>query len=213
MSKGGENIDFAGQRFGRLLVISKSSTPYKWRCKCDCGNKKEINIYSLLNRATKSCGCISIEKAKERATHGKSRTSEHNIWKTIKQRCYNKNLDSYKRYGARGIKMCARWRNSFPYFLEDMGNRPSLKHSIERIDNNKGYYKSNCRWATMKDQCANRRNSVFITIHGATKRISEWCHLSGITISAAYGRMNRGWSYERIFSTPLIKKYKTIIYE
>lgn len=206
MSNNGKNIDFAGQRFNKLLVISKSSTAYKWVCMCDCGNKKEINIYSLLKGVTKSCGCLSIEKAKGRATHGKSRTTEHNIWKTIKQRCYNKNLDSYKRYGARGIKMSLRWKNSFSAFLEDMGDRPSLKHSIERIDNNKEYCKSNCRWATMKEQCLNRRNSVFITINGETKRMSEWCEGAGITISTAYCRINRKWRYEKIFSTPIIKK-------
>lgn len=201
-------IDLVGKRFGRLCVKEKSTMPYKWICECDCGNKKTVSMYSLLNGVTKSCGCLSIQKVKERAIHGKSGTSEHNIWKTIKQRCYNKNLPSYQRYGKRGIKMSLRWKNSFSNFVADMGNRPSLNHSIERIDNNKGYCKSNCRWATMKEQCANRRNSVFITINGETKRISEWCHLAGITISAAYGRMNRGWSYERIFSTPLIKSRK-----
>lgn len=201
-------IDLTGRRFGRLCVKEKSLTPYKWICECECGNKKEVWMYSLINGVTKSCGCISIEKAKGRAIHGKSGTSEHNIWKTMKQRCYNQNLASYKRYGARGIVMDNLWKNSFSNFIKDMGYRPSSKHSIERIDNNKGYSKSNCKWATMKEQCGNRRNSVFITLNGETKRMSEWCEYFCIKLSTVYSRINRNsnWDYERIFSTPVIKK-------
>lgn len=201
-------IDLTGHRFGKLYVKEKSLTPYKFICECDCGNKKEVSMYSLMNGVTKSCGCISIEKAKERAIHGKSGTSEHNIWKTMKQRCYNQNLASYKRYGARGIVMDNLWKNSFSNFIKDMGYRPSSKHSIERIDNNKGYSKSNCKWATMKEQCGNRRNSVFITLNGETKRMSEWCEYFCIKLSTVYSRINRNsnWDYERIFSTPVIKK-------
>jgi hypothetical protein len=199
--------DFIGRRFGRLSIKEKGLAPYRWICECDCGNKKEVVIYSLIRGGTKSCGCLSIEKAKGRATHGKSRTPEHNIWKTIKQRCYNQNLDSYKRYGARGIVMDINWKNSFQNFIKDMGYRPSSKHSIERIDNNKGYCKENCKWATMKEQCGNRRNSVFITLNGETKIISDWCEYFNIKLSTVYSRINRNsnWDYERIFSTPVIK--------
>lgn len=200
--------DLINNRFGRLLVVEKGVGAHKFVCQCDCGNRKEISMYSLLNGCTKSCGCLSAEKSRERAIHGKSRTSEHNIWKTIKQRCYNKNLPSYQRYGARGIKMSPRWKNSFSNFIMDMGSRPSLKHSIERIDNNKGYCKSNCRWATMKEQCGNRRNNVFVTLNGETKIITDWCKFYDIKISTVYSRINRNkdWGYEKIFSTPVIKK-------
>lgn len=200
--------DLINNRFGRLIVVEKGLATHKLVCQCDCGNRKEVSMYSLLNGDTKSCGCLSAEKARERAVHGKSGTSEHNIWKTIKQRCYNKNLPSYKRYGARGIKMSLRWKNSFSNFITDMGSRPSFKHSIERIDNNKGYCKSNCRWATMKEQCGNRRNSAFVTLNGETKIISDWCKFYDIKISTVYSRINRNkdWGYEKIFSTPVIKK-------
>lgn len=138
--------------------------------------------------------------------HGKSGTPEHNIWKTMKQRCYNKNLPSFQRYGARGIVMDERWKNSFVDFLNDMGNRPSHNHSIERIDNNCGYFKWNCRWATMKEQCNNRSNSVLITLNGETKTMSYWCEYFNIKLSTVYSRINRNkdWGYEKIFSMPLV---------
>ncbi len=88
--------------------------------------------------------------------HGLSKTSEYRIHKGMMDRCYNKNSISYKYYGGRGIKVSTKWKN-FGNFIEDMGLRPSPNHSIDRINNDKGYSVDNCRWATHKEQANNKR--------------------------------------------------------
>lgn len=89
-------------------------------------------------------------------THGKSETAENKAWRRMKTRCYNSNIPDYKYYGAKGVVVCERWRDSFENFLADMGERPSPKHSLDRIDSNGNYEPSNCRWATDYVQSRNQ---------------------------------------------------------
>jgi hypothetical protein len=125
-------------------------------CKCECGTIKEVIAKNLKSGVSKSCGCLNIKRLKERATHGKRHTRVWRIWQAMKNRCYNPNVRQYKNYGGRGIKVCDRWRNSFTAFLEDMGPKPSKKHSLDRINNIGDYEPGNCRWATVKQQNNNR---------------------------------------------------------
>jgi len=130
--------------------------------------------------------------------HGKSKTKTYRSWKAMRMRCLNENDISYFRYGERGICFCKRW-NRYTLFFKDMGERPKGT-SLDRIDNNKGYSKKNCRWATKKEQANNRRSNVKITFKGETKNLSEWADYLGIKRSTLNMRLYYyNWSVERAF--------------
>ncbi len=106
--------------------------------------------------------------------HGGYYTDEYRSWRSMIQRCTNPNNDAYGRYGGAGIRICDRWRHSFPNFLADMGPRPNRDYCIERINNSDGYYPENCRWATMKDQSNNRRTNRLIEHNGLVLTVAQW---------------------------------------
>lgn len=117
----------------------------------------------------------------------------YKIWCSIKTRCNNPNFQHYNRYGGRGIKMCPEWENDFPRFATDIGDRPSKKHTIERIDNNKGYYPENCRWATKEEQSNNtKRNRYYTDKNGITKSMSQWAKDSDISFWTIRSRLDNG---------------------
>jgi len=181
-------IDLTNKKFGRITVLkfakTNSGRTY-WVCKCKCGNLKEIEGYTLRSGQTKSCGCLATElkrKRKTRLSHGMSGTRIHNIWIQMRNRCQNKNNQAYKYYGGRGISVDERW-NIFENFLNDMGELYSqhiTKYSkkqttIDRIDNEKGYCKRNCRWATYKEQMKNKRvNRELLSKAGKLGAIARW---------------------------------------
>lgn len=163
MSKRKELI---GKKFHRLTVVSFVEMRGKhsyWLCKCDCGNEMITRRNSLMMNHTKSCGCFQKEKLiegiiKRCTTHGKRHSKEYNSWRAMVQRCNNPKQEKYLIYGARGISVCDRWLK-FENFYADMGDKPSPKHSIERINNEGNYEPSNCKWATPKEQMNNMRRN------------------------------------------------------
>lgn len=165
----------------------------RWICRCDCGAEVIVFGYALKNGNTKSCGCLQKELAKTvHTTHSFAHISEYRIWRNIKQRCYNPKHDSYKDYGGRGITMCDEWKESFEAFYRDMGPRPSHHHSIDRRDNDKGYSKDNCRWATWEEQNSNKRNSVFYEYKGIFKTLPAWCRELNLNYSTMKSRIDKG---------------------
>ncbi len=127
---------------------------------------------------------------------------EYQVWKGMRQRCLNQTDEQFKDYGGRGIKICGRW-NDFFAFLEDMGPRPSAKHTIDRFpDNNGNYEQSNCRWATMGEQNRNRRSNRLLTLSGRTQCAVKWAEELGITFSSLRYRLRKGWSDEEALTTP-----------
>lgn len=121
---------------------------------------------------------------------------EFTAWNNLKERCNNPKVKNYGDYGGRGITVCDRWQK-FQNFIDDMGDRPTSKHSIERINNNKGYSPENCKWATKKEQLDNRRdqyNAIYLTLDGITKPIKQWAKDTNMNISTLKTRYHRGWS-------------------
>jgi len=164
-------VDMRGVRSGRLLVVSevKGRKRISWLCLCNCGNKVIVSSDNLRHGNTKSCGCLRKEvTGKLKRTHGLSSLKEYAKWALAIDRCHKENNFQYKDYGGRGIRVCKRWRNSFEAFYKDMGPCPPGL-TLERINNDKGYFPRNCKWATWDEQCRNRRTNVWVVYKG--KRI------------------------------------------
>lgn len=203
--------DLKGQTFGRLTVVkrirhgsARLGAPL-WEATCNCGSGEKIFLAtSLLSGATKSCGCLAAESRRSRfLVHGcdrvSARTKEYRVWLNLKSRCLNRNNPDFKNYGAAGISVCRKWEKNFPAFLADMGKCPADKFSIDRINNAKGYYKSNCRWADYYDQANNMKNNIRVTVAGETRTVSQWAREFGLNPSAVYCRRRRGWPIARLF--------------
>ncbi len=166
-------IDLTGMRFHRWTVLSQADTVKqvtKWECRCECGTHAAISTDSLRRGASKSCGCLKRELAKERLrkitlTHGASKTSLYRVWRAMRHRCANPHNEKYPLYGGRGIRVCPEWED-FSVFARDMGERPSASHSLDRIDVNGNYEPSNVRWATQREQQNNRRDNRRFTVCG-----------------------------------------------
>ncbi len=206
------NTQSIGQKFGRLTIIKvipkhKTNNRCQFLCECDCGQIVVVNKHDLKNNNTRSCGCLKKELLIKRSTkHGHSRrkieSNAYRSWRAIRQRCDNPNCAEYKNYGGRGISICEQW-NNFLYFIKDMGNPPTNKHQINRIDNNGNYCKDNCRWSTPKEQSRNTRQNQFISFNGTTKCIMDWAISLNINPKTLYTRFHRGWSIKRALTTTI----------
>ena len=200
-------LDLVGQCFGRLTVKSKlmvkdNQGQTLWDCLCSCGNTVIARGYSLRNGNTRSCGCMRKEAAAKMGsgniTHGLSKSDEFNIWHGIKERCCNEKHPAYERYGGRGITMCDEWKTSFEAFYRDMGKRPSSDHSLDRKDNDKGYSKENCRWATLVEQANNRRDNILYFHDGVHRTLAAWSRELNFDYKKAYTHLQNGSSFEGI---------------
>lgn len=200
--------NLSGERFGRLVVTKfVGRSRHKkiiFECVCDCGKSVAVIGDSLKRGLTKSCGCLQREATR---THGRSKSSIYCAWINMRSRCENPKCPEFKNYGARGIKVCRRWA-VFENFLADMGERPSPTHSLERIKNNEGYRKSNCKWATKKEQSNNKRDNRWITFRGERLKITEWCKKLGGKSTLITIRLQRGWTLERALTTRSKKEFK-----
>lgn len=209
-----------GDKYNRLTAIEfhhrgKNSQQY-WLFKCDCGNKKVLCASAVKHGDTKSCGCLKIEKARERGKiqgkikiHGMSKTAIYNLWANMRDRCNNSNSEHYKDYGARGIKVCNRWqgKNGFQNFYKDIGKkRPSKEYSLDRIDGNKNYSLSNCRWATAQEQMDNRRDNRKINFKGGIHSVSQIAKMTGLKANVLWNRLFMlNWSIGKATATEVRK--------
>lgn len=134
--------------------------------------------------------------SRKREKHNMTDSPEYYVWYSMRQRCSNPNNIGYKTYGAKGIKVCKRWDNSFKKFYKDMGNRPTPKHTLDRINSKKNYTPKNCRWATMKVQQNNRTNNRLITAKGQSLNLIQWAEKTGIDFRTIHNRLKKGWKTE-----------------
>lgn len=182
----GKIKDITGKKFGRLTAIKfdhRNNTKYYWLFRCDCGKEKVLSTSNIIWGDVKSCGCLLRQQQEEWHTHGMSKTRFWSLWKSMKRRCLSKNINTYKYYGARGIKVCDRWEK-FENFRDDM-YQSYLEHvkdfgesetTLDRRDNNEGYNKENCRWVTNNEQYSNRRNrkTIMIDYNGKIQNLNVW---------------------------------------
>ena len=204
-------IDMIGQRFGKLVVVSRAENDKKgqarWLCQCDCGGSTITTRYNLITRQTKSCGCILRSP----------RTTEldkklKGVLGNMKARCNNPKHTHYKYYGGRGITVCEEWQHvdKFREWAYNNGYKPGL--TIDRIDVNGNYEPSNCRWVTMQEQNYNRTDNHLLTYKGETKCLAEWESQLGIDHRTILIRLNNGWTVEQALSTPINNHLTKISY-
>lgn len=194
-------VDLVGQIFSRLTVIELTPERIRkravFRCRCECGNERRAVGRDLLDGHVKSCGCL-----RKATKHGLYRTRTRKVWQQMKDRCCNPNTTGFDLWGGRGIAVCDRWRESFLNFIADMGPAPEGA-TLERIDNEKHYNPSNCRWATRREQAQNTRRNRMVTFRGQTLCVTEWARRLGMPSGTLWARFKHGWSTERAMSTPV----------
>lgn len=211
-----------GKRFGNLVVIGRANNQVvisegkerkkaMWYCQCDCGSEpKAIRASHLKSGAIVSCGCVGRKNSREaKIKHDGTHTRLYRIWCNMKNRCYNRNVRSFKDYGARGINVCEEWKNDFRAFYDwaiKSGYNETL--TIDRIDNDRNYEPSNCRWSTFREQANNTRRSHFITYNGQTMSLSNWAREIGMNPGTLRSRIRNHWTIEKAL-TQEVKKYGT----
>ena len=221
----GKTIEMIGLRFGRLTVIEKDvkrkdrkSRHTFWKCLCDCGNIVTVDGYRLRSGETKSCGCLRDEircetivnynnqnpTRPDKWKHGKSGTPLYHVYRHMIDRCYDQNNPKFNIYGGRGITVCDEWRNDSSTFFkwaDDNGYVSGL--TLDRINVNGNYEPDNCRWATLKQQANNRRNTIYVNIDGLNYTLRDISDMTGIKMGTLWYRVKNG-----IIGNDIIKPIK-----
>lgn len=169
-----------------------------WKCQCRCGGEVTVESTMVIYGNTKSCGCLKKETARQnclkRKTHGMKQTREYQVWCAIIQRCNNPNNKNYNYYGGRGIH-CKDWIK-FENFFRDMGPIP-IGMTIERINNDGPYCKSNCKFADKYTQANNRRSNKRFVLNGISRTLTEWARDYNVSPHLVLSRINKGWDLEK----------------
>ena len=216
---------YIGKKYNMLTVIGFDKKIYnsrqqawRWRVRCDCGNETIVSPSKLFSGATKSCGCMKVDRCKTytekyRTIHGGRHERLYAIWHGMKERCYTRTNKDYKNYGERGIAICDEWKNDYAAFREWAklnGYKDGL--TIERKDYNADYCPENCTWITLAEQTRNKRNNVKVQYGGKTWVLSELCAEKGLKYITIYGRIfHSGWPIERAIEEPIQPRKKKLL--
>lgn len=189
-------LDLTGQRFTYLVVLGLATRRPRtfWWCECDCGQIRKVTSLHLRQNHTRSCGCFNIQSIAARSrSHGETvngiASPEYRSFTHARDRCQNINDRAFPNYGGRGIEFRF---ESFEEFLAEIGRRPTVKHSVERKNNDGHYEKGNVRWATKSEQARNKRNTVHLTIDGQSKPLAEWAETMNVSANTIHNRRFRG---------------------
>jgi len=199
-------IDITGQRFGRLVAVRQSPSRggrRRWVCQCDCGKQADVSGYHLRSALVKSCGCLRRPHGQSHCREGKA-ARLYVCWCRMRSRCRAQTDQSYERYGARGIAVCAGWEDFRVFERWALANGYDDRLSIDRVDNDGDYTPSNCRWATAKQQARNRRSNITVAYQGKTATLAEHAEDLGFSYKRARVRISDlGWSPEKAIETPI----------
>lgn len=204
-----DTASLIGKTFGRWKVIAISSPIVRPSgrlepavlCRCNCGGEKIVRVSSLINGDSKSCGCLLTES---RIKHGMAHSKLYGVWEAMIARCTNPNNPRWSSYGGRGITVCEIWMK-FDNFYADMGC-PQAGMTLERKDNDKGYYKENCSWEPQRVQSRNKRSNRIVEVLGVRGCFVDVARHFGIHYMTASVRIKRGWGLEQAFTTPVNKR-------
>jgi hypothetical protein len=184
-----------GQTFNRWTVYGfvgySNYDKSFWLCRCACGNWRFIRVNALQSKKSQSCGCYRVVVNHLHATHNMTNTTVFSRWTDMHTRCYNTHCKPYHNYGGRGIIVEERW-HTFENFYADMGDPPTLKHTLERKNNNGNYGPDNCIWDATKNQARNTRRNVFLTMNGETHCAAEWAEILNVPCGRIYRRHRKG---------------------
>lgn len=175
----------------------------KWRCECDCGNETIVTRDRLLRGITRSCGYYHRDRTIEsNTTHGLRHTKIYGVWDAMIRRCENKNNQRYHRYGDRGIMVCDEWHRFENFYDWAMCNGYEDGLTLDRKNNDDGYYPENCRWVDNITQQNNRGNNHYITYNGVTHSRAEWSRILDVNYETLRHRLSRGnmRDFEEYFS-------------
>lgn len=204
-----KKIMMAGEKIGKLTIIEclgqikgEDDKHFYYKVVCECGNEEQVSS-TILRTKKRMCAKCSL---KDKSKHGMSKTKLFSVYRSMKQRCYDKKNSGYINYGARGITVCDEWCNNSSKFFEwalNNGYKEGL--SIDRIDVNGNYEPSNCRWVTNIEQANNTRTNKKLTYNGETHGIYEWERIVGLPRNLIGTRIRSGWSIEKAITTPKMK--------
>jgi hypothetical protein len=195
-------FDLTGQQFGRWSVLARDEGPTpnghsRWICRCSCGVERVVVGNNLRTGKSNSCG----HEARTAGGLSEQFVSEYHTWRQMRERCGNPLNKGFKHYGARGIRTADRW-NSFENFLEDMGPRPFPGAQLDRIDNDGGYNKLNCRWISALENSHNSTSVRLIEFGGISRPLVEWDRHLGFSEGTVARRLHFGWTVERALTQP-----------
>lgn len=194
---------YVGKKYGSLTIkeivgiknFNCGRKTYVVKGQCECGSISVQNLNSVRSRKPKYCKTC---KGRLHTTHSLSKSGLYKSWQAMIQRCNNSKTKYYHRYGGRGISYPKKWKK-FENFLEDMKHNWKKGLTLDRIDNNKGYSKKNCRWATRYEQIQNRKNTIFITYQNKQQTLSQWAKELKIPLKKLYTRYYRKWDIKKMF--------------